>query len=249
MSRRILSPCARYSARESAFRPGNPAAVLRGGPGRVRIGLRLLVAAHVPVAGLASSGAGASPRAGSGTCSRAGTRTVHRRRAPARVTITSSGPSPNPSHDRRRQRRVTFVNNDAIPHDVAGGPDPDHRDCPEIDAVGFLTPGQSRQTQPFDARADLRVPRPQLPLAALQRPHHHPVRIRRARSVAALRVLRWPDDGAEAAAQDDMLRTRACTCTCHSDLAMARRRECVLRLQLPAIASSATSPPGNRRTG
>jgi len=42
--------------------------------------------------------------------------------------------------------RVTFVNNDNVPHDIQGGPDPDHRDCPEIDAVGFLTPGQSRQT-------------------------------------------------------------------------------------------------------
>ena len=44
---------------------------------------------------------------------------------------------------------MTFVNNDVIPHDVAGGPDPDRRDCPEIDAVGFLTPGQSRQSQVF----------------------------------------------------------------------------------------------------
>jgi plastocyanin len=45
--------------------------------------------------------------------------------------------------------RVTFVNNDALPHDIQGGPDPDHRDCPEIDVVGFLTPGQSRQTSPL----------------------------------------------------------------------------------------------------
>ena len=45
--------------------------------------------------------------------------------------------------------RVTFVNNDAVPHDVAGGPDPAHPDCREIDAVGFLAPGQSRQTNPL----------------------------------------------------------------------------------------------------
>ena len=45
--------------------------------------------------------------------------------------------------------RVTFVNNDAVPHDIQGGPDPEHRDCPEIDIVGFLTPGQSRQTSPL----------------------------------------------------------------------------------------------------
>jgi len=46
--------------------------------------------------------------------------------------------------------RITFVNNDAIPHDIMGGPDPSRPDCHEIDAVGFLTPGQSRQTAPFE---------------------------------------------------------------------------------------------------
>lgn len=45
--------------------------------------------------------------------------------------------------------RVTFVNNDNIPHDIQGGPDPEHRDCSEIDIVGFLTPGQSRQRSPL----------------------------------------------------------------------------------------------------
>jgi plastocyanin len=45
--------------------------------------------------------------------------------------------------------RVTFVNTDNLPHDVQGGPDPEHRDCLEIDAVGFLTPGQSRSTNPL----------------------------------------------------------------------------------------------------
>lgn len=45
--------------------------------------------------------------------------------------------------------RITFVNNDTIPHDIMGGPDPTRPDCHEIDAVGFLTPGQSRQTGPF----------------------------------------------------------------------------------------------------
>ncbi len=44
---------------------------------------------------------------------------------------------------------MTFINNDAVPHDVAGGPDPEHRDCPELDAVGFLVPGQSKQSLSF----------------------------------------------------------------------------------------------------
>jgi len=45
--------------------------------------------------------------------------------------------------------RVAFVNNDNVPHDIQGGPDPEHPDCHEIDIVGFLTPGQSRQTAPL----------------------------------------------------------------------------------------------------
>ena len=47
--------------------------------------------------------------------------------------------------------RVTFVNKDDQPHDIQGGLDPDHPDCPEIDVVGFLTPGQSRATAPLTA--------------------------------------------------------------------------------------------------
>ena len=45
--------------------------------------------------------------------------------------------------------RVVFINDDAQPHDVAGGPDIAHPDCREIDAVGFLVTGQSRQTAPL----------------------------------------------------------------------------------------------------
>ena len=45
--------------------------------------------------------------------------------------------------------RVTFVNNDVQPHDIQGGPDPANPDCREIDAVGFLVPGQSKQTLPL----------------------------------------------------------------------------------------------------
>ena len=61
------------------------------------------------------------------------------------VTITSGGVSPK-ELSIAVGGRVTFVNNDAINHDIAGGPDPAHPDCPEIDAVGFLTPGQQRAT-------------------------------------------------------------------------------------------------------
>jgi plastocyanin len=45
--------------------------------------------------------------------------------------------------------RVTFTNNDTQPHDIQGGPDPANPDCREIDAVGFIVPGQSKQTLPL----------------------------------------------------------------------------------------------------
>ena len=64
------------------------------------------------------------------------------------VTILSTGVSPREITVAVGDR-VTFVNNDVQPHDTAGGPDPATRDCPEIDAVGFLLPGQSRQTAPM----------------------------------------------------------------------------------------------------
>jgi plastocyanin len=42
--------------------------------------------------------------------------------------------------------RVTFVNNDTRVHDMASDPHPAHTDCPELNQVGFLSPGQSRQS-------------------------------------------------------------------------------------------------------
>jgi plastocyanin len=64
------------------------------------------------------------------------------------VTITSSGVSPAEIAV-ALGGRVVFVNTDVIPHDISGGPDPAHPDCLEINAAGFLTPGQSRATAPL----------------------------------------------------------------------------------------------------
>jgi plastocyanin len=60
-------------------------------------------------------------------------------------TITSSGVSPR-SVTVAAGSRVTFVNNDSRPHDMASNPHPEHSDCPVINDVGFLQPGQSRTT-------------------------------------------------------------------------------------------------------
>lgn len=67
---------------------------------------------------------------------------------PPTVTIRSTGVTPRELTVAVGDR-VTFINNDTQPHDPAGGPDPANPDCREIDAVGFLVPGQGRQTAPL----------------------------------------------------------------------------------------------------
>jgi plastocyanin len=61
------------------------------------------------------------------------------------ITITASGVSPR-AITVSPGTRVTFVNNDSRVHDMASDPHPEHTDCPDINQVGFLQPGQSRQT-------------------------------------------------------------------------------------------------------
>jgi plastocyanin len=46
--------------------------------------------------------------------------------------------------------RLTFVNMDTTPHDVLSDPPHVHTDCPEINAAGYLVPGQSRSTDPLN---------------------------------------------------------------------------------------------------
>jgi hypothetical protein len=46
--------------------------------------------------------------------------------------------------------RLTFVNMDNTPHDVLSDPSHIHTDCPEINAAGYLVPGQSRSTDPLN---------------------------------------------------------------------------------------------------
>ena len=45
-----------------------------------------------------------------------------------------------------RGSQVTFINSDNTSHNMASNPHPEHTDCPEINQVGFLSAGQTRQT-------------------------------------------------------------------------------------------------------
>ena len=61
------------------------------------------------------------------------------------ITITANGVSPK-DITVSPGTRVTFVNNDTISHEMNSDPHPNHGDCPEIDAVGFLAAGQTKLT-------------------------------------------------------------------------------------------------------
>jgi plastocyanin len=66
----------------------------------------------------------------------------------ATVTITSAGVSPQ-QVEIPVGGRVTFTNNDSGFHEMYSNPHPIHTDCPPMNDVGPLSPGQSRQTGAF----------------------------------------------------------------------------------------------------
>ncbi len=61
------------------------------------------------------------------------------------ITITNGVASPKDIIVTRGSQ-VTFINNDSQPHNMTSDPHPEHTDCPEINSVGVLSVGQTRQT-------------------------------------------------------------------------------------------------------
>jgi plastocyanin len=66
-------------------------------------------------------------------------------RASSTITMTSNGVSPAvltvpPG------TRVLFINNDTRTREMNSDPHPEHTNCPEINAIGFITPGQTKET-------------------------------------------------------------------------------------------------------
>jgi hypothetical protein len=43
-----------------------------------------------------------------------------------------------------RGTQLTISNQDSQSHDMTSDPHPEHTDCPELNAIGFLNPGQTR---------------------------------------------------------------------------------------------------------
>jgi plastocyanin len=65
------------------------------------------------------------------------------------VTISATGVSPTQVRI-AVGGRVNFVNNDIRPHAMSSDPITTHTDCPAINDVGTLTPGQQRSTGTLD---------------------------------------------------------------------------------------------------
>lgn len=101
-----------------------------------KITLGLFVAGAL-VSALACSGGGSS---GGG-----GTMTSPTPTSTNAITISNNAVSPK-AIAVARGSQVTFINNDTVDHEMDSDPHPEHTDCPEINQVGFLSPGQSRQT-------------------------------------------------------------------------------------------------------
>jgi plastocyanin len=63
----------------------------------------------------------------------------------AMISLTSSGLTPATVAITPGQA-VTFRNDDSIAHEIVSGPVPSYSDCPAINSLGRLEPGQSKQT-------------------------------------------------------------------------------------------------------
>ena len=118
----------------------------RGTPMRFRMGMRVRSKA---VWGLAALGAIALAGAcGGGGMSPSGVGTPPPNTT---ITITSSGVSPK-NLVVSAGTQVTFVNNSLATREIFSDPHPTHTDCPEINTVGSIAPGQSKQTDNLNIR-------------------------------------------------------------------------------------------------
>lgn len=64
------------------------------------------------------------------------------------ITITATGVSPR-MVEIQVGERVIFVNNNDESHEISSDQHPDHLECPAINQVGFIMPGQTKETGNF----------------------------------------------------------------------------------------------------
>ncbi len=63
----------------------------------------------------------------------------------ATITLTSAGVNPA-AISVSQGTRVLFINSDNRQHEMTSDPHPEHTDCQELNQVGFINPGQQKET-------------------------------------------------------------------------------------------------------
>lgn len=106
--------------------------------------LRAIVAAAL--AGLMFACGGSSDSSGTSSTTTSPTGTCTTGSNVTTIVITSAGAVCPANITVARGAQVTFVNQHTRAHDMFSDPHPNHDDCNEINSVGHLEPGQSRQT-------------------------------------------------------------------------------------------------------
>jgi hypothetical protein len=92
------------------------------------------VAVALSCGGSSSSSVSTSPSGGCTPSANANTFVIQNNQVcPQALTVT-------------RGSQVTILNSDSRVHDMDSDPHPEHTDCPELNQIGFLNPGQSRQS-------------------------------------------------------------------------------------------------------
>lgn len=108
------------------------------------LSLSVIGAALATALACGGGGGGSSPTSPSGGTGGTGGGGTGGATASATITISASGVVSPSAVSVTQGGRVTFVNNDSRSHDMSSDPHPSHEDCPPIDQVGFLSPGQSK---------------------------------------------------------------------------------------------------------
>ncbi len=113
----------------------------------MRFGARIPVFEAVVVAALVTIAA----CGGGGSSSPSGPSPVTGSPGPSGATITiGSNGAVSPSQvSIATGQSVTFINNDTRAHDMSSDPHPAHTDCPQMNAVSTLSPGQTKLTNAF----------------------------------------------------------------------------------------------------
>ena len=115
---------------------------------RIPVAEAAAVAALVALAACGGSSSPTGPSGGGGGSSAVVGATTSVGPIGATITISSSGVSPSQVTIAVGQS-VTFVNNDTRAHTMNSDPHPVHNNCPSINSVASISPGQSKSTLGF----------------------------------------------------------------------------------------------------